>query len=382
MVSVFSKGFDRFCFNTFFSIFAEHFLVNVKFAESMDVKDFDPDGVGQDNGNYFGLPFTPEQSRLVLVSVPWDVTSSYGDGSRFAPDAIISASTQLDLYEPMNPGGWREGIGTAGIDYTIQERSTFLRPEAAKVMKTLEQGGNKIDDMLLRRRTERINEASEKLNSQVYEEVRGWLGDGKLVGLVGGDHSTPFGAIRAVAEKEAEIGVLHIDAHADLRDTYEGFVNSHASIMFNVMTKIPQVTKLVQVGLRDMSDGEVRFAASDDRIEQITDWQLAEERFAGADWNTQCGRVVEMLPEKVYVSFDIDGLSPDNCPHTGTPVPGGLSFSEAVWLLHKVVESGRMIVGFDLCEVSPSNDSEWDANVGARMLYKLCNAALKSTAGI
>lgn len=345
----------------------------------MDINDFDPNGVGQDNGNYFGLPFTPEQSRLVLVSVPWDVTSSYGEGSRFAPDAIISASTQLDLYDPIFPGGWRRGIGTVGIDYTIQEKSTFLRPEAVKVMETLEHGGNLLDDMLMRRRTEKVNEASEKLNAKVYGEVRRWLSEGKLVGLVGGDHSTPLGAIGAVAEKEGEIGILHVDAHADLRDTYEGFVHSHASIMFNVMNRIPGVTKLVQVGLRDISEGEAAYAAaSGGRIEMVPDWLLAEGRFKGLDWDSQCERIVGLLPDKVYISFDIDGLSPDNCPHTGTPVPGGLSFNEAAWLLDKVASSGRRIVGFDLCEVSPANDDQWDANVGARMLYKLCNAALKA----
>lgn len=344
----------------------------------MDIKGFDPDGVAQANGNYFSFPFTPEQSRLVLVSVPWDVTSSYGDGSAFAPDAIIEASSQLDFYDPVFPGGWREGIATVPIDYSIQEKSAFLRPEAAKVIETLEHGGNIIDDMLLRRRTEKVNEESEKLNDKVYSEVLKWLADGKIVGVVGGDHSTPFGAIKAVAEKEGGIGILHVDAHADLRDTYEGFVNSHASIMFNVVTKIPQVGKLVQVGLRDVSEGEMDFASANGKIEAFTDWQLCKARYAGESWDAQCDHIVSKLPDKVYISFDIDGLSPDNCPHTGTPVPGGLSFGEAAWLLDKVAESGRKIVGFDLCEVSPAAGDEWDANVGARMLYKLCNVALKS----
>ena len=344
----------------------------------MDINDFDPDGVGQANGNYFGFPFTAEQSRLVLVSVPWDVTSSYGDGSSFAPDAIINASSQLDFYDPVYPGGWKEGIATVPIDYGIQEKSTFLRPEAAKVIETLEHGGNIIDDMLLRRRTEKVNEESGKLNDKIYAEVSRWLAAGKIVGVVGGDHSTPFGAIRAVAEKEGEIGILHVDAHADLRDGYEGFVHSHASIMFNVITKIPQVGKLVQVGLRDVSEREMKFAATNRKIEIFTDWQLDKGRYEGESWDRQCSRIVSLLPDKVYISFDIDGLSPDNCPNTGTPVPGGLSFGEAAWLLNKVAESGRTVVGFDLCEVSPSADNEWDANVGARMLYKLCNVALKS----
>ena len=84
------------------------------------------------------------------------------------------------------------------------------------------------------------------------------------------------------------------------------------------------------------------------------------------------------LPERVYVSFDIDGLSPENCPHTGTPVAGGLSYNEAIYLLHAVTASGRTIIGFDLCEVVPEHAKQWDANVGARVLYKLCGQTLKS----
>ncbi len=95
----------------------------------MEKINFDPNGAGTDNGNYFGLPFTAEESALVLISVPWDVTASYGAGARFGPDGIIGASTQLDLYEPLNPQGWRRGIGTVPIEYRLQEQSQFLREE-------------------------------------------------------------------------------------------------------------------------------------------------------------------------------------------------------------------------------------------------------------
>jgi agmatinase len=116
---------------------------------------------------------------------------------------------------------------------------------------------------------------------------------------------------------------------------------------------------------------------------------LAENMFRGESWDAQCERIVAALPEKVYVSFDIDFLSPDLCPGTGTPVPGGASFDEAAWLLGRVVDSGRRIVGFDLCEVAPSPVlptidtrsvpvAAWDAIVGARMLFKLCGQALRS----
>ncbi len=343
----------------------------------MNDQEFDPDGIGIANGNYFGLPMTPQQSRLVLVSVPWDVTTSYGGGACFAPDAIIEASMQVDLYDEHNPDGWREGIGTVGIDYSIQDRSAFLRPDARRVIDHLEEGADPASDYM-RRKLTRINEASETLCAEVYAECKRWLDEGKIVGLVGGDHSTPFGLIRAVAEREGPVGILHVDAHADLRECYEGFDNSHASIMYNVMTRVEGIARLVQVAVRDMCDAEYRFSAADARIARFTDRELSEGMFSGRTWHEMCEQIVALLPEKVYVSFDIDGLSPDLCPHTGTPVPGGLGFQQAVYLLDAVARSGRRIVGFDLTEVSPSKESEWDANVGARMLYKLCNIALKS----
>ena len=343
----------------------------------MELKDFDPNGTGIDNGNYFGLPFTPERSRLVLLSVPWDVTASYGEGAAYGPDAIIGASTQLDLFDPVNPGAWKRGIGTIPIDYSIQEGSSLMREEAKKVMRHLE-SGKSLGDAVNAKRIDLINQRSASLNDKVYDAAHRWLEQGKIVGLVGGDHSTPFGLIYALGEQEGPISILHIDAHADLRPAYEGFVDSHASIMYNVITKAPGIEKLVQVGVRDQCDCEAELATEHDRIEQIDDYTLASNAFRGMTWDEQCDDIIGRLGTKVYVSFDIDGLSPDNSPHTGTPVPGGLSFNGAVYLLDKITRSGRRIVGFDLCEVSPAPGNEWDANVGARILYKLCNLTLKT----
>jgi agmatinase len=147
-----------------------------------------------------------------------------------------------------------------------------------------------------------------------------------------------------------------------------------------VIRKIPQVKKLVQVGIRDFAKGEVDFvAANANRVTVHYDSQLAERGFRGEPWHVTCDAILTGLPREVYVSFDIDGLDPKLCPSTGTPVPGGLSFHQASYLIKRLVESGRTIVGFDLNEVVPGPDGdEWDANVGARMLYKLCGWALHS----
>lgn len=339
---------------------------------------FDPDGVGIDNGNYFGFPFEEENARLVLLSVPWDVTASYGGGAAFGPDAIIEASTQLDFYDPFAPDAWRKGIATAAIDYSVQDRSSRLRSDARKVMERLEEGGNLLEDYLMPRRLERINAASEELNREVYEASVRRLNAGRIVGLVGGDHSTPLGLIRAVAERHPGVGVLHLDAHCDLRKAYEGFTYSHASIMYNVLQEAPDVARIVQVGQRDYSAEERALALSSPRVELFDDHMLCGRRFAGASWNDICDTIIERLPKEVYVSFDIDALSVEYCPSTGTPVAGGLSFNEAIWLVDRVTASGRRIVGFDLCEVAPGKESTIDANVGARVLFKLCGAALKS----
>ncbi len=341
------------------------------------MEQFDADGVGIANGNYFGMPFTADDSRLVLVSVPWDVTSSYGGGASSAPDAIIEASTQLDFYDSYAPQAWRAGIATEEIDYSIQESSVQLRDDAVKIMEHLETGGITADNFILSRKLDRINEASRQVNSAVYETVRRHLSAGRRVGVVGGDHSVPYGAIRALSQFEEHFGILHLDAHMDLRECYEGFEFSHASIMYNVLRDIPQVDRIVQVGVRDFSQSELDFAVRSGRVTVFSDADMCEAEFCGESWEVQCARIVGALPDKVYVSFDIDALEAAYCPNTGTPVPGGLSFAKAAYLLRRTVDSGRRIVGFDLCEVAPAADNTWDANVGARVLFGLCGQVLR-----
>lgn len=343
----------------------------------MEQKVFDPDGVGVDNGAYFGFPFDADTADLVLVSVPWDVTVSYGAGTAYAPDALIEASTQLDFHEPSAPGVWRRGIATADIDYTLQELSERLRTDAGKVIAHLEGGGG-IDDDYVVRKIRRVNEGCAAMNANVATQAASLLDKGRLVGLVGGDHSTPYGLIRALGERIERFGILHVDAHCDLRERYEGFDFSHASIMFNLLRDVPAIERITQVGVRDFSEGEAALAVSSPRIATFDDRSLATAEFRGETWEAQCARMVETLPREVYISFDIDGLSPCNCPHTGTPVSGGLTFNKAVWLIETLVRSGRRIVGFDLVEVTPTPDGRLDAIVGARMLWKLCNLTLKS----
>ncbi len=337
---------------------------------------FDPAGAAV-HGGIFGLPHTPEQASVVIIPVPWEPTTSYRRGTAKGPAAILEASKQVDLYDLDTGKPYESGIAMLPEDPDIvrwnKEASAASEPVIAA-------GGNVTGDPQLQEALLRVNEASHRLNDRVRAITKRELDRGKIVGVLGGDHSVPLGAIRALAERHPHFGVLHIDAHADLRQSYEGFTFSHASIMRNVYAQIPAVQRIVQVGIRDLSEEEHDLIrSSHGRITTYFDRDIASRSFAGEPFGRTAAAIAESLPEHVYISFDIDGLDPSLCPHTGTPVPGGLSFREVTALLTEVASSGRRIIGFDLNEVAPGPEGdEWDANVGARILYKLIGFALST----
>jgi agmatinase len=139
---------------------------------------------------------------------------------------------------------------------------------------------------------------------------------------------------------------------------------------------------MVQVGIRDFCEEEMDYTASQkDRVSTFFDRDLARRKYEGANWSQISKEIVDALPENVWISFDIDGLDPRFCPHTGTPVPGGMDFQEANYIFSVLVKAGKKIIGFDLNEVAPNlenENDEWDANVGARLLYKLTAWTLAS----
>ena len=336
---------------------------------------FDPNAAAAADSGIYGLSDAPADARVVLIPVPWEVTTSYRAGTAGGPQAILEASRQVDLFDVDSGMPYRAGIAMLEESAEVRAWNTVGRSLAERVIAT---GGMLGGDPVLAAALERVNVLGAQLNEWVHAEAASWLEAGKLVGVVGGDHSAPFGLLLALAERHPGLGVLHVDAHADLRNAYEGFSWSHASIMFNVLAHVPGVERLVQVGIRDLCEAELEVIhASRGRVATYFDDELSARRFCGESWASQCEGIVEELPEQVYLSFDIDGLDPSLCPSTGTPVPGGLSFQMATFLIAQVVRSGRTIVGFDLNEVAPGPD-EWDANVGARLLYKMIGWALRS----
>jgi len=336
---------------------------------------FDPNAAAERDAGIYGLPYTADEARVVLLPVPWDATTSYRAGASRGPRAIFDASMQVDLYDAEVGKPYERGIAMLPESSELRAWNDEARAAAEEV---IEAGGRVSGNAELEAALAKVNALSARVNEVVYLETKRLLGQGRVAAVVGGDHASPYGAIRAYAEKFQGLGVLHVDAHADLRRAYEGFEHSHASIMENVM-RLEGVSRIVQVGVRDFCEEELeRIASSGGRVRTFFDVTLATARRKGA-LGESFAAAVSALPEAVYVSFDIDGLDPALCPHTGTPVPGGLSFHEASALLGAVAQSGRRIVGFDLNEVSPGDgDDEWDANVGARVLYKLIGWTLLS----
>ncbi len=338
----------------------------------------DPNAKATSADGIYGLPFKESEARVVFLPIPWDVTTSYQAGTSKGPEAILMASEQIDFFD---------------LDYVDAYQSgLFMKKESAKIKKLNTEGralAKKIIDAddktfakskTLQTSLKKVNALCDLLNDEVYNQTKMHLEKDQISVVVGGDHATPFGAIKAYAEKYPGMGVLHFDAHSDTRIAYMGFENSHASIMHNVMEKIPQVGKLVQVGIRDFCEQEFEYTKAHKKIDIYFDQILAQRKLNGESFMKIAQEIVSKLPKQVYISFDIDGLDPRFCPNTGTPVPGGLDYPEVIYLINEVVRSGRQLVGFDLVEVAPSPKKvdEWDANVGMRLLYKMTSASLAS----
>ena len=342
------------------------------------IKNFDPSQPGLPDATIFGLPFSAEQSEIIIIPVPWEVTVSYGSGASKGPNAILDASFQVDLNHQEFPELWKLGMYFAEIPEHWQLHSDQYKILAQAVIEVLESGEDVSNHPTLQSDLEKINKACRELHTDVKELVLYWMNQGKKVVLLGGDHSTPLGYYEALATKHESFGILHLDAHMDLRIAYEGFTYSHASIMYNTL-KIPQISKIVQVGIRDFCEEEVNvFKKENGRVQIHTDADLKEQSFEGKTWSQQCDEIIAALPQKVCISFDVDGMYPWYCPNTGTPVPGGFSFEQATYLFNKLADSGKDIIGFDLVEVAPGENDDWDGNVGARMLFHMCGILAKN----
>ncbi len=341
---------------------------------------FDPDAAAPPGSGIFGLPDDPRHAHVHIIPVPFDATTSYRSGAARGPDAVLQASQQVELFDLVFGRPYERGIAMLEAD----PRLSKLNAEASeKAERIIDVGGVIGDDALLHRDLSRVNAIGEEVNQIVRAATLAAFDAKKLPVVLGGDHSVPFGAIQAACERFPRLGILHFDAHADLRHAYEGFQWSHASIMNNVVLRLDGVAKLVQVGIRDVGEREhAMIQESNGRLHALFDHEWQRAKLDGADLRELVAKTIARLPNDVYVSFDIDSLDPTLCPNTGTPVPGGFLWNEAMLWLEQLALSRKRIVALDLNEVSPGDtDPEidsWDAIVGARLLYRLIGCALAS----
>lgn len=330
--------------------------------------DFNPNNLGLDNGNLFGLPSDFVSSEVIVFPIPWDVTVSYGDGTSEAPELIRQESMQVDLYDLEYGNFWEKGIYYLKSSPVILEKCKKYRQYAVEAIKLQEKGRTIQDSFTLKNNTEQVNLACEEMVDWVYKESLKILNEDKKLVLLGGDHSTPLGYLKALNERYKDFGILQIDAHCDLRESYEGFTYSHASIMYNAL-KLPNIKSLTQVGIRDFCEDELVYAKkSKKKVNIFFDREMSYQMIDGKSWRLICEEIVQTLPKNIYLSFDIDGLKQQYCPNTGTPVAGGLEADQVFYLLNQVKQAGKNIVGMDLNEVGKEI---WDANVGARILYRM-----------
>ena len=301
----------------------------------------------QEGDNIFGLNINKDDALLILLPVPWEATASYHKGTLLAYKSILEASYYIDLQSSYFPDTYKAGIHM-DLSSKIFETPSDTDPSV-------------------------INPQSDIVNNYVYSYSKSVLDSSRFIGIIGGEHSVPYGLIKALNEKHPEgFSVLHIDAHHDLRSSYEGYRYSHASIMYNVLNDFSKLN-IVSYGIRDYSKFEFDLASSSSRVTTFYD---RYDSYYNDVLLFNLEQILTTLKDKVYISFDIDGLSPELCPNTGTPVPGGIPFNVARFLLSTVARH-KTIIGFDLCEVGVSPNL-FDENVASRILYELCGTLVHS----
>ncbi|MFQ5843539.1 MAG: agmatinase family protein [Planctomycetota bacterium] len=271
-------------------------------------------------------PADPGRARFVLLPVPYERTTTYRRGTAAGPEALLRASAQVECFdEEVGLDPLRDGVLTLPA----------LAPD----------------------------EPPEVVARIVEEQVRPFLRVGGGVGCLGGEHSISLGPIRAAARRCPGLGVLQIDAHPDLRDSYEGTRYGHGCVMSRVLD-LEEVGVVVGVGLRALSTEEDARMKGDRRIRPFF-----AHRLRGRPAREWVGEVVDALPSDVYVTVDVDGLDPSVVPGTGTPEPGGLGWGDALTLLREVCR--RRLVAFDVVELLPEPPSVRSDFVAARLVMKI-----------
>lgn len=329
----------------------------------------------------FGASTSFDEAQIVLIPVPWEVTASYGGGTSQAPEGIRESSFQMDFFQ-------KEGQKL--FNHLIHFHSDFsfeienLNKQGLLLSQPIKANwvDNKKPSAHEQKSIDQVNQLCQQMVEKVYKKTCQVCLQGKIPAVVGGEHAVSEGIVKAIGEQyQGDYGLLHIDAHFDLRKSYQGFHHSHASVMNNILHQKFSPQKLTQVGIRDFCEEEYKFAQKDSRIACYYDEDLSHRLFQGEPWAQICQEIASTLPHQVYISLDVDGLSWEYSPGTGTPVPGGLSFNQALYLFKELKKQNKKIIGFDVVETSYGQKEslsfkEWNGNTSARLIYFLSGLAL------
>ena len=322
-------------------------------------------------GKIYGNNISEEKASVVLIPVPWETTVSPPSGTARTPAHMLKSSYKINPYNEDYPDYDNTDIAMLPIPKDWVMLSDQLQGIVTGYINSLESATNKKVYSANSNAIAQINKYCEDLKEYVRKQSIKYLNKDKMVGVVGGDHSVCLGLIEALTSKYKDFGILQVDAQTGLSPYDYGFMYSHKSIMNNVL-KIPQITKIVQVGLRDYTKEEVEVIKnSNGKIVSFFDANLKKQQYEGVFWKDICTNIVKNLPDLVYINFDIDGLDYKLCPGTALPVPGGMDFSQAIFLIKAIVEAGKTIIGFDLCEVAAGEQIDWDISVANRLMYNI-----------
>ncbi|MCF8714154.1 agmatinase [Joostella atrarenae] len=272
--------------------------------------------------HYAGIPekyARLDDAQVVLIPVPYDGTSTWQKGADKGPDAFLDASENMELFD----------IETRSEPY---KKGVYLAPAITE------------------------NSSPEKMVEAVYKTTKNYIKQEKFVTLFGGEHSISIGSIRALNESFNDLTVLQIDAHADLRESYEGSKCNHACAVYEAS----KTTKLIQVGIRSMDISEL-----DNMVEDQT--YFAEDINLSDDWVDDS---IHQMSENVFITIDLDAFDPSILPSTGTPEPGGLLWYETLDYLKRVFKK-KNVVGFDIVELCPNENEKSSDFLAAKLYYKM-----------
>ncbi len=329
---------------------------------------FNPEEVSK-RGLLFGLPYSVDEARLVVVGVPWEVTVTYKSGTSETPEQVLLASNQIDLFHPELGTPWKVGVAWDNSLLFLKKHSQSYSPISRQYFEVLERtGANPNKSPELQNVAKNLDVASNMMLSKVEEIVKKHFINDKIVGLVGGEHTISIGAVRALAVHQP-ISILHLDAHADMRPTYAGMEFTHASAMYHI-SNLENVYSTTSVGIRNMSPAEFEIISNKNNIFLFTAHKIWESSFKGKHWDQVADEIISTIESDfVYITFDIDVLEPSLCPSTGTPVPGGLTYAQSVYLIKKLVQHGKRIIGFDIVE--GGNKLPFEVDLIVNLLFEL-----------